>query len=88
MDEEESEERRGRLLRRVEAMLDAEKFQAQDESSVAAHHHRDDIPPPLPEIPQAYADIMHKQNRNNNDFNNNSAGHRSNFTPGRSWNKF
>ena len=88
LDEEESEERRGRLLRRVEAMLDAEKFQAQDESSVAAHHHRDDIPPPLPEIPQAYADIMHKQNRNNNDYNNNSAGHRSNFTPGRSWNKF
>ena len=90
LDEEESEERRGRLLRRVEAMLDAERVQAQEEETVAAHHHRDhdDIPPPLPEIPQAYVDIMHKQNRNNNDYNNNSAGHRSNFTPGRSWNKF
>ena len=73
LDEEESEERRGRLLRRVEAMLDAERFRAQ-ESYI----------PPVPEIPQAYADIMRKQNGNND-----NAGHRSNIiNPGRSWIKF
>lgn len=72
LDEEESEERRGLLLRRVEAMLDAERSRLQEAYI-----------PPLPEIPQAYANIMHKQN-GNNDY----AGHRSNsITPGRSWHK-
>ena len=72
LDEEESEERRGRLLRRVEAMLDAERSRVQET-----------YVPPLPEIPQEFANIMHKQNGNND-----NAGHRSNITPGRSWHKF
>ena len=71
--EEESEERRDRFVKRVEAMLDAEK-----------KARAKDYIPPLPEIPHAYANIIHKPNGNINE----NAGHHSNITPGRSWNKF
>ena len=87
LDEEESEERRGRFLKRVEAMLDAEKSKAQA------------YIPPLPTIPHAYANVVHKSNGSINE----NAG-RSNMTTtnisipitttttttpaGRSWNKF
>jgi hypothetical protein len=75
LDEEESEERRNRFVKRVEAMLDAEKKVQQAQAHII---------PPLPEIPHAYANIIHRQNGNINE----NAGHRSDVTPGRSWNKF
>lgn len=82
LDEEESEERRGRFLKRVEAMLDAEKNMKAQAAQAQAYI------PPLPEIPHAYANIIHKKIGNGNT-NDNAAGHQSsNITPGRSWNKF
>ena len=80
LDEEESEGRRDRLVRRVEAMLDEEKMggQAQEEHTVF----------PLPEIPQAYSNIKLVQNGNGNVNIDENADHHSNMTPGRSWNKF
>jgi hypothetical protein len=48
LDEDESSERRDRLLRRVEAMLDAERAQTQA------------YIPPLPKLPQPYSNIIHK----------------------------
>ena len=88
LDEEESEERRDRFVKRVEAMLDAEK----EKNLRKVQAHQAQIVPPLPEIPYAYANIMNnnklqKNNGNGNMINENAnAGHH--ITPGRSWNKF
>ena len=85
LDEEESEERRGRFLKRVEAMLDAEKNMKAQAAQAQAYI------PPLPKIPHAYANIVHTKNGNgdgNGNTNENAASHQSNITPGRSWNKF
>jgi hypothetical protein len=79
LDEEESEEMRDRFVRRVEAMLDAEKKAQQAQAYMV---------PPLPEIPHAYANVIHRSNGNGNGNINENAGRHSNITPGRSWNKF
>ena len=90
LDEEESGERRDRFVRRVEAMLDAERGGAAQAASRASYV------PPLPEIPRAYANIMNKKpngigTRIGDNINENAGHHHhhhSNITPGRSWNKF
>ena len=95
LDEEESEERRDRLLRRVEAMLEAERAQHAQQQA----YNDNNIVPPLPEIPRAYANIiMNKKQQPNGKIGNSgineNAGHHhhhlhsNNITPGRSWNKF
>ncbi|KAF8811327.1 hypothetical protein BYT27DRAFT_7253035 [Phlegmacium glaucopus] len=78
LDEDESEETRDRFVRGVEAMLHAERI---TKSKALGDQARI---PPLPKMPDAYANITHKPNGN---INENASAH-SNLTPGRSWNKF
>lgn len=72
LDEDESEEMRDRFVKRVEAMLDAERSRAPA------------YIPPLPKIPHPYANAVHKPDGNINE----NAGSHSHITPGQSWNKF
>lgn len=77
LDEGESEETRDRFVKRVEAMLDAEK-KAKSKAQAQAYI------PPLPKISGAYANIVHPPNG----YLKENAGAHSAIPPGRSWNKF
>lgn len=89
LDEGESEETRDRFVRRVEAMLDADRKAKREAQATQV------FVPPIPKIPDAYSkNIVHHKPNGRNIIHQN-AGIHSNITttaatttPGRSWIKF